>query len=74
MGSGSYRKDQLMEEESESNVKTVIHFVGTENTVTVDMDFVSELAERGSVFEYEAFNNGFIVNTKNVTFMERVER
>lgn len=66
--------DQLMEEESENNVKTVIHFVGTENTVTVDADFVSELIERGSVFEYEGFDNGLIVNTKNITFMERVEQ
>lgn len=56
--------------EPDGKVKTVIHFQGTSDTVTVDVDMVEMALRDSNVLPWQVFGNNMIVNMGSVTYVE----
>ena len=56
--------------DSWEKVKTVIHFQGTSDTVTVDVDMVEMAMRDSNVLPWQVFGNNTLVNMGSVTYVE----
>ena len=60
----------MSKEEAVEKVKTEIHFQGTSDIVTVDVDMVEMAMRDSNVSTWQVFGNNMLVNMGNVTFAE----
>jgi hypothetical protein len=60
----------MSKEEAGGKVKTVIHFQGTSDTVTVDVDMVEMAMRDSNVLPWQVFGNNTLVNMGSVTYVE----
>lgn len=60
----------MSKEEADGKVKTVIHFQGTSDTVTVGADVVGVLFQESTILPWQKFGDNMLVNMGSVTYME----
>lgn len=60
----------MSKEETGGKVKTVIHFQGTSDTVTVDVDMVEMAVRASNVLPWQVLGNNTLVNMGSVTYVE----
>lgn len=59
-----------MSKEEVAKAKTIIHFQGTSNTVTVGVDMVEILSREPTILQWQLLGDDMLVNMDSVTYVE----